>query len=394
MTREQIATILNTSEMVNLFGAGTTVATDLSNIVDYGKSIANMTANELKDVTQKFVAQVAKTYVDTRKMNFSDLGLFHDRMEYGGLIQRVKASGDYKNADYVDMLNLVSGNNYFDGTYYGITADNKIYQKGDEWQINYSIPMSMWRDAFTGQGDIMEIVALIESYTENSKNAKKFALAKDLICGVIKNANDGNRVINILTEYKTITGTDYTTTPDKALLDKDFLAFFALTVANLKGRMTDPNKTYNDGTVVTFSQPDEIRTYMLNPIKNSIDVYLKANTFHNEAINYGVDYGLNSWQNNGNTMLPDIDGVCSSIKYGEFTQTTNPLDTVPSSANTTTITKVIALIMDTQTAGMTDMFEKTTSQYIGNGDYTTYYNAHRTNYFVDSRNSAVIIRLA
>ena len=127
MTLKQISELINNTLVKNELGESVQIAEDLSNIIDFGTAIKDLTADQLKDYTNSFVVGCSKTYFDTREYKKADLGLFADSVEYGGIIQSVKS----KMLDTVDnqILQLETGTDYMDGKYYGLATDVKVYEK-------------------------------------------------------------------------------------------------------------------------------------------------------------------------------------------------------------------------------------------------------------------------
>ena len=97
MLYSQIATLINTVIVPNLFGQGEstgtpiTIAEDLRNVVDVGTALASLSADDLKDYMSAFAVGVFDTYVDTRSYKDETYDLFFSDIEYGGALQRVKA---------------------------------------------------------------------------------------------------------------------------------------------------------------------------------------------------------------------------------------------------------------------------------------------------------------
>ena len=55
MNLKQISTLINETIVPNTLGEGTTIAEDLSNIVDLGTAIADLTADDMKNFTKDFI---------------------------------------------------------------------------------------------------------------------------------------------------------------------------------------------------------------------------------------------------------------------------------------------------------------------------------------------------
>lgn len=371
MNLKQISTIINEQIVPNTMGKEATIAEDLSNIVDLGKSIADLTADDVKNIAKNFVVGVAKTYWDTRRKKSGDLGIFYDSQTYGGIIQRVKA----KLLDTEDspIWTLENGTDYFDGVYRGIETDNKIFSQDGVWKIVNSIPVEKFKQYFTSAEGVGQLVALIEATIENTIDRNIHALAKRVICQL---AVGGNK-IHLLTQYKTESGK--TLTAQQALIDKDFQLWLATTILRLRDLITEWNTKYNDGTIETFTPEEDTRVILLSEIDKKMQVFMTSDVYHNELVKIGEYNTVNFWQNQGTDLLPTL-GVTSEIK-------------VKNGEETTTVSNCIGVLFDKWSCGITARLDKVTAQYIANGDYTNYFHHIINRRFVDSRNSAITLLL-
>lgn len=375
MELKQIANLINTQITPNTLGKDATIAEDLSNIVDIGTKVADLTADQLKDLSTNFVAGIAKTYFDTRRFIRSDLGLFVDSQDYGGVVQSVKAK--MLETRNTPIWTLENGRDYFDGRYYGIEVDNKIYQKDTAYQIVNSIPVEMFKQSFTGRGDMMAFTSLIETTVENTVDFNTHNLAKRVLCmlGLV------GREVRLLTTYNTLTNQELT--PQGALQNADFLRWCSEIIIQLKSYITDYAKKYNDGTIETFTPSDYVKVTTLKIFDTALQFNMQADTFHNELVSIGDYNTVNFWQNSGDMIIPDI-ALVGNIKK---------ISTPDIEDDVENVKNVVGMIYDRYSCGLTARLDKVTAQYIANGDYTTYFHHVISRYFVDTRNNALILTL-
>lgn len=375
MKVEQISTLLNETLVPNYLGTENTIAADLSNIVDLGTAIADVDAATIKDFAGAFVVGVARNWFDTRQYERVDYGLMSDAREYGGVVQRVKAR--LLEVEDSPIWTLQNGTDYFDGKYYGIDVDNRIYSKDTIFQIKNSIPTEMWKQSFMSADGVRELIALIEQTVDNTLATNLNALAKSIYQQIITSANENNS-INLLSLYNADTGSTLTATD--ALYNASFLRYSARVIARLRSYITDMSKKYNDGTIETFTPSDDVRVTLLNEFSTAIDFNMEADTFHNEMVSTGKYNTINFWQNASDDLLPTL-GTTAQVK-------------VVNNDETTTIDSVVAVIHDKYTGGFTARLDKVTAQYIANGDFTTYFHHIAQSRFVDTRNNAIVLKLA
>ena len=371
MNLKQISTLINETIVPNTLGEGTTIAEDLSNIVDLGTAIADLTADDMKNFTKDFIVGIAKNFFDTRLYEGSDYGLFSDFQTYGGIVQRVKAS--LLETEDSPIWTLENGTDYFDGVYRGVSTSNKIYTQDSIWKIANSIPVEQFKQYFTSAEGVGQLIALIETTIENTIDRNIHALAKRVICQL---AVSGKKV-HLLTQYASESGR--TLTKEQALLDKDFLLWLSTTIQRLRDLITEWNTKYNDGSIETFTPKEDTRVVMLSEVDKKMQAFMTSDVYHNELVSVGEYNTVNFWQNQGTDLLPSL-GVTAEIK-------------VTDGETTTTISDCISVIHDKWSCGISARLDKITAQYIANGDFTNYFHHIIHRRFVDTRNSAITLLL-
>ena len=380
MKLTQVATLLNETIVPNLLGEGTTISADLSNIVDLGTALADVTAEDMQDFAKDLVVGVARNLFDSRAYRSETYGLMNDAREFGGVVQRVKV----KLYSAVDspIWTLQNGQDYFDGTYYGADIDSKIYTKDTIFQVKNSIPVEKFKQSFTSADGVMSLIATIEQQVDNTITMELNGLAKTTLQQMIATSVANGQVIHLLTEYNTLAGLsgDDALTADTCLYNAPFLRWCAMTIVRLRDLTQDMNKKYNDGTIETFTPADDLRVTLLSEFARSIEFNMEADTFHNDIVSVGEYNVINFWQNSSEGMLPSL-GVTAEVK-------TNVGEAEP-----VTVSGVVGTIFDRYTAGLTARLDKITAQYIANGDYTTYFHHIANSRFIDTRNTGIVLCL-
>ena len=380
MKLTQVATLLNETIVPNLLGEGTTISADLSNIVDLGTALADVTAEDIQDFAKDLVVGVARNLFDSRAYRSETYGLMNDAREFGGVVQRVKV----KLYSAVDspIWTLQNGQDYFDGIYYGADIDSKIYTKDTIFQVKNSIPVEKFKQSFTSADGVMSLIATIEQQVDNTITMELNGLAKTTLQQMIATSVANGQVIHLLTEYNTLAGLsgDDALTADTCLYNAPFLRWCAMTIVRLRDLTQDMNKKYNDGTIETFTPADDLRVTLLSEFARSIEFNMEADTFHNDIVSVGEYNVINFWQNSSDGMLPSL-GVTAEVK-------TNVGEGEP-----VTVSGVVGTIFDRYTAGLTARLDKITAQYIANGDYTTYFHHIANSRFIDTRNTGIVLCL-
>lgn len=376
----QIAELLNETLVPNLLGEDTTIAADLSNIVDLGAKIEDLTGKEVENYAQTFIVGVARNLFETRLYKSSYYGLMNDAREYGGVIQRARAKNLIE-AEDSHIWTLEDGTDYFDGKYHGTDLDVRVYSQDNAFKVVHSIPTEEFKQYFTSADGVSDLVALIEANVRNSIEVKLEALAKSTLQELIANAAVDSRVLHMVTLYNSIFTPETDLTTATCLHNASFLRWYVEQTLRLRDMLKDVNKKYNDGSVPTFTPEEDIRVTMLTEVDKAIVCSMLADTFHNDLLSIGEYNTINFWQNASNSLLPSL-GVTAEIKYqGEDDETA------------TTISSIGAVLYDRYSCGLTARLSKITSSYIGSEDFTNYYHHIARSSFVDPRNAAVVLAL-
>lgn len=375
MTNAQIATLLNDTLVPNFLGEGSTIAEDLSNMIDLGTAIENATSAQLEDYTGAFVAGVLRTYFDERIFDKTVPGLFVDFTEWAGVIQRVKA-GLSKVTDDVSQ-NLQNGVSYDPNVYVGFSPDNVIFTKDCSFELDWSVPNNMWRSAFKSEDELRKLISYIYNRAENTMNVQLYNTALATVRALIV-SKAGDR-IKLLTMYNTANGTNLSA--DEALEDATFLKWLAKTILLLKKAVTDVSTKYNDGSLETFTPAADVNVTMLSLVATALEVNMESGVFHKELVGIGTFDTVNFWQNSGTALIPSV-GVAGDI-----------VSDLDGDGTATHIENCIAVIHDKYSAFLTAFPEKVTSQYNGKGDFVNYFRRVKNMFAVSTNQNAIVLTL-
>lgn len=398
MTLSQIATLLNNTIVPNIFGEGEdvshnpiTIAEDLRNIADLGTAVANLSGAELKSYLGDLVVGIFKIYVDTRSYKDETFGLMmEDEAEFGGAIARIKAQ--LLEASDSAILNPIpaasSGPDYHDGKFYGTSLDERIYSKDIIFKVKYSISTEKFKKACTSAAEMSKLVAIVEANVDTTIKNELNGLARAGIRRLILSAYQGGRYIPLFTKYNTEMGF---TSSDPGYVslttwknDENFKIWCQTTIMNLKQYLTDINDKYNDGTVPCFTPESDLRILALTEFGTALDTALST-VYHDTMVDGLGEYRkINYWQNGTKEMLPSVG---SGSLHDQVVEQTGD-------ATTVTIDHIAMVLYDKYSVFMTEKLEKTTSEYVGAEDFTTFFHHIAKSLALDTRNSAIVLTLA
>lgn len=383
----EIVSILNNQVMKNALGESTTIAEDLSNIVEVGKAVASMTATDLKEFKRQLVVG-ANNVVINRLYNAKTFDILKDEIAYGGALQRIMASG-LLTAQESHLLNLVNGQSYLDGKFYGVNVDAKIYMDTKAYKIVHSISDDDFSQRFMDASGVREFIGLILTTVENTVSIQLAELTKRIVVMAVVKAYDGGRFIPLLTEFNAKLGRGDSAKPDYTMADINsdrhlkayFSDFCKATISKIEDYMKDINKKYNDATVVTFTPADKLKLVMINDFASDIKFIGDPVDFN--KVDMPTYETINAWQNPTDEMLPSLEDatyikVADASVEGGYKEYEN----------------VVAVLFDKDSMGITIKRErKTTIEYVGSEGFTNYHTHMANNYFIDTRLGVVVFTL-
>ena len=388
MTNKQIATTLNTVIMKNeIVGSGWTqqIAEDLSNIVEFGKSLTNVTKENLLNFKQNLVAQISNDYV-IRKLEKKFFGLSKSRSDFRVALQRIMSAGLIEATDsHMNNLSWSNGKDWHDGKYYGADLDSTIYTDTVNFKIPYSLSENEWNEAFESAEQITMLFSLIATNVESSITSKMNALSKRLLVAIIDNCEKATtpRRVKLVTEFNNIynAGGDpltFDTIVKDRNLHAKFNAFVKATINELRGYTSEPNYIYNDGSVVTWTPKEKIKCVLLNKFTSDIEYITDPIDYHEKDMPVSYET-INGWQTTGKDIFKTYEDVATIVIDGE--------------ASDTTYSNVVGVIFDVDGAGMEIIQKKVTKEYVGSEDFTNYFHHMSIRNFVDTRLSSIVLEL-
>lgn len=377
-----IANILNSKVMQNALGKEVTIAEDLSNLVDFSTHIDDLTESQLKDVTQAFVAGVLRTDADTRLLPESGLNIVKSELEFNGIIQSIKATG-FRVATDSPVGKLVTGQDYGDFKYHGMSSDVRIFDKSESFRIAFSIPgLEHVKQSFSSIEGVNALISLIKANYENSRRSELYQLEKRVLCGLIVNCYNNNKEVKLITMWNE-SHPDHTLTSATCLEDAQFLRWAGEKWNRVQSLMTEQNKKYGDGSVVTFAPKGDITGVMLDEFNNAINFNMLADTRNLNKVELGSFATLPNWQNASEELIPSL-GVTAEVKA---------TDGATDDETITTVSNVVGVIYDRLACAAYVTPLPLAQQIVGSGRFINYYDDEIGKKMIDPRNGALIFTL-
>lgn len=308
---KQIANIVNDAVKDALGKNASITELDSTDIVSLGKKLANFDAYEgfYKSLTNR----IAKTVYFIRSYQGRTRSVLRDEHEYGAFIQKVY----YEMPEAVDNAtwNIPTQENaYHQKSPYdvegSIAVTSLIFGGKGTWSIEVIRPIEQIKSAFMNSTEMMAFIDGIYLTIENAYKMEEERLVALAVNTAMADTLSGGVSRNLLAEYNTL-HPDATLTVKSALESSEFLKYASLEINRAIDNMTVMSTAYNKAGYTTYTSKEKMVVEMLSHFASASDMYLQADTFHNELTKLPNFEKVPFWQYSGKKFSFED---CSSIK--------------------------------------------------------------------------------
>ena len=308
---KQISQLVNDAVKDALGKNATLTTLDATDVVSMGKLISQYDAFEpfYKSLTNR----IARTVYFVRTYEGRTRSVLRDEHEYGAFIQKVY----YTMPDAVDnpTWNIPdSDGNYRQASPYDVEGtvaiSSFIYGGKGTWTIEIIRPVEQIKSAFTSPAEMAGFIDGIYITIENSFKLEEERLTALAVNTAMASALQGGKARNLLAEYNTMHPSG-TLTVAECLENLDFLKYASKEINLTIDNMGTMSTVYNKAGYATFTTKENLVVEMLSHYASANDMYLQADTFHNELTKLPNFEKVPYWQSSGDKFSFES---CSSIK--------------------------------------------------------------------------------
>lgn len=301
----QIYSLVNDSVNDALGKNATLTNIDTTDIVSLGKAISNYDAYE--DFYRSLVNRIAKTVYFVRTYKANDRHILRDEHEYGAFIQKV----------YYMMPEAVENPEFNVATWSGDTATYSqespfdvntvvevkalIYGGQGTWSIEIMRPVSQIKTAFLDESSMMSFIDGIYVAIDNAFKLEEERLVATACNTAMAHALNSGLSRNLLHEYNDLFP-DATLTVAEAMVSPEFLRFACKEIADTIDHMSGMSTLFNSQGYETFTDKDNLVVEILSQFENAFNMYLKADTFHEELVSLPMHEKVKYWQGSGSNF--------------------------------------------------------------------------------------------
>lgn len=383
----QIYEIMNdvTSEIL---GGSAVVNEDLSNIVDIGNAIFDATS--IDNYVKSLVDKVGRVIFVNRPYAGGAPSVLRDAWEFGCVLQKISA--DLPEATENESWALQNGESYDPNIFYKPSVSAKFFSK----RVTFEVPMSFTelqvKSAFNSAEELNSFISMLYNAVDKAMTVKLDGLVMRTINAMIgetihaeygsDSLSGGTHVkaINLLYEYNNGPNAGGTAlTVAKCFTDPDFIRFAVKQMNIIRNRMAKISTLFNIGGKARFTPTEYMNTVMLSDFKESADVYLQSDTFHDEYTRLAPADVVPYWQGSGTGY--DLTSI-------------SKIDVVTPSGDTVQASGILAVMFDRDALGVANLDRRTTSNYNPKAEFYNNWFKMDAGYFADLNENFVVFLVA
>lgn len=295
----QIKDIVNDAVADALGQNATSTQLDSSDIVSLGKAISAFDAYEgfFKSLTNRIV----RTIYFIRTYKGSNRNVLRDEHEYGAFVQKVY----YEMPEAVDnpTWNIPNQSDaYIQASPYDvqttIAVSSLIFGGKGTWSIEIVRPVEQIKTAFLSPAEMGAFIDGIYIAVENAFTLEEERIVALAVNTAMADAIEGGNARNLLAEYNTAHPTN-TLTVAQALESAEFLKYASKEINRTIKNMGKMSVAFNKAGYTTFTPKDRLVVEMLAEFASASEMYLQADTFHNELVKLPNYEEIPFWQSSG-----------------------------------------------------------------------------------------------
>lgn len=378
MNTQQIYEIMNdvTSEVLT----GVNINEDLSNIVQVGEAVFN--ANAYETYVKKLVNRIGKTIFVSRAYLGGAPSVLMDEWEFGSILQKIDC--DIPEAQENESWNLEDGVSYDPNIFKSPKVNVKFYNNQVTFEVQMSFVEKQIKQSFLNVNELNSFISMIYNAIDKSMTIKIDKLIMMTIANAIGetlyneyngtgyDTKSGVRAVNLLYLYNQTVTTPITKA--QALQNLDFLKFASKTIALYSDYMEKISNQFNIGGRPRFTPKELQHIVLLSEFAKASEVYLQADTFHNELVKMPSFETVGYWQSAGTYKFDDVSKI--NIKTAQ--------------GHTINIDGVLGTIFDRDAIGVSNYERRTTSDYNGRAEFVNMWFKMEARYFNDFNEQVVV----
>lgn len=263
---------------------------DTASFVDFGNTVLSSS-----DATETFLStyllRVAQTYDTARAYEGKLKDLVLSGSEWGAIVQKI----DCEVPDFVsdETFEIEDGHSVDQYIVRKPVGRQKLFIKRSTYQNFITTAKKLLKGAFLSESAFLQWARMVAVKMRNKIELATENLARLAIANYIANCAETQQV-HLLTNYNAESGLSLTA--DKALLDKDFLAYAAGEMELVSKRLRYMSVSYNAEEAERHTPAGEQRFLVFDKFQSRLQHVVQYQAYHKELVSLGEFIEVPYWQ--------------------------------------------------------------------------------------------------
>lgn len=388
MLVQQIYQLVN-SITQEVLGETAVVQEDLSNIVDIGQQLSNLSASAYENYVRSLVDHIGRVVFVNRPYGGAAPSVLMDAWEYGSILEKITAEIPVatENASW----NLQDGQVYEQDRFTKPSVSAKFFNSKTTFEIPMSFAEMQSKSAFSSASQLNAFFSMIDTQIYNSLTVK----TDELIMRTINNfialtfADEkpdgtytgwsGVKCVNLLYLYNQEYPDEPIYSLSQAMATARFIRFASYTMGKYEYRLHKLSRLFNIGEQARFTPSDRLHFVMLNDFAKAANVYNQSDTFHEQFTALPNAELVPYWQGTGTSYaLDDITNVHVKVNNGTT-------EGAVVNAN-----GIIGVMFDRDALGVCNKDSRVTTHYNARAEFYNNWYKEDASYFNDGNENFIV----
>ena len=295
MDTNQIYELVN-STVAQAIGRADVTRLDTEGLISVGNVVLSSSANT-EAFLNTLAQRIGRTIYRFRDYNNKFKDMVISDMQYGAILQKIKVKMPDAVAD--PTYGLTNGESVDHYTVSKPQATQKLFVTRTPYMFKITVQRETLREAFLSAEAMGSFISLIFGEVRNAIELALENLGRLTLCGAISEITQSTQIYHLVTMYNTeyeLTG-DNALTASSALRSDSFLRYAIGQINHVIDMMQDMSTLYNDGTVPTFTNKENMKIRVLSGFKRRLETVTEYAAFHDQFVNIDGAYStINFWQ--------------------------------------------------------------------------------------------------
>ena len=291
MTTEQIYTLVNEINK-EAFGENALAVVDTSSLISLGNTVLSSSTNT-EAFLNTLAQRIGRTILRFREYRNKLGDMVLNDFEYGAILQKIKVV--MPEAEEDQIYDLVDGQAVDHYVVAKPDVRQKLFVTRTPYQFHITVQRTTLKEAFLSESAMGGFISVIFGEVRNAIEVSLENLGRVTIATAIAEVHGTAREIPLVTNYFNETGTQLTAAT--AVHNKDFLAWACKIINLYTDNMQDMSKLYNDGSVATFTNLENLRCKVVSSFQRALETVVQYAAFHDRFVAMPEAYQkINFWQ--------------------------------------------------------------------------------------------------